>query len=95
MNENKEVADLRESLEDLQREYYKNAAWYFSRKDTPEGVYGSIGNISTQLEKLNKNLEASSKSSDKLSKALHWLTVWGVVVATATLCFEVYKYYNS
>jgi len=95
MSDDDELADLEEPLKNLQREYYKNAAWFFSRKDTPTGVYSAIGKIAIQLETLNENLEASSKSSEKLSKALHWLTVWGVFVATATLGFEVYKYCNS
>ena len=94
-DDEQEFADLREPLEDVQRDFYRNAAWFFSEKETPTGAYSAIGNIATQLETLNKNLESSSKSSEKLSKALHWLTVWGVLVATATLGFEVYKYCNS
>ena len=92
MSDDDEFADLEEPIKDLQRKFYENAAWFFSRKDTPTGAYSAIGKIATQLETLNENLEASSKSSEKLSKALHWLTVWGVLVATATLGFEVYKY---
>lgn len=87
-----EENDIEESLETLQKRFFRNAAWYTSQKDAPTGVYTSIGKISKELEVLNKNLEASSQSSVKLSRALHVLTLVGTILAAITLGFEIYKY---
>lgn len=83
-------------------------AWYFSDKNTPTGFYHKVGQIEEKLgkligvgEKLNDNIEATNKSSDKLTAALNKITLAGVViaglsllVALGNLVLEVYKYFN-
>lgn len=89
------------NIEDLQREFYKNLAWYFSKKETPTGLYNTIGAIKEQLIALNANLKDSSDSSDRLAVALNRLTLWGLIVAGSGvmialghLVFEIYKFFK-
>lgn len=87
------------SRDELEREFFETLTKYFSERWWPTGFFNTVGGIKTQLEKLNSNLEASSQASDRLTGALHRITLWGVIVAglgvavaATTLGFEIYKY---
>lgn len=42
---------------------------------------GNIESANSKLDHLNANIIKASESAEKLSRALNWLTFWGVVVA--------------
>jgi hypothetical protein len=55
--------------------------WFHSEKTHPTGLFHTIGEIRGNLVKLNDNIKDANNSSDKLSKALNNLTLYGVIVA--------------
>lgn len=72
--------------------------WYFSEKTTPTGLYSKIGKIEERIDELNKQLTKATDSSEKLTRALNRITLAGVIitglgilVAVASLIFEIYK----
>jgi|GEM_PF-2067727 hypothetical protein len=87
-----------ESLEELEKKYYKNLSWYFSEKVFPSGFYNTVGAIRDELNLLNTNLKKSGESSSRLATALNRLTLWGVLVAAigvlvavGHLLLQIYK----
>lgn len=86
-----------ETLEEVQRQYYKALTWYHSQ--IPTGFYNQVGMIKDQLEVLNKNMKDAGEGSGKLASALNRLTLYGVIVAglgvlvaMGHLVIEVLKY---
>lgn len=61
--------------------FLDNAGWYLSEKPVPTGLFSTIGSIRDSLVELNKNLDSSNKSSDKLTQALNKITLVGVILA--------------
>jgi hypothetical protein len=66
------------------------------------GLKTVIGHVEERIGDLNKNINDSSESSDKLTEAIKKITLWGTIIAGAgvliallNLCFEVYKYLQS
>jgi len=65
------------------------------------GLFSSIGSIKSELENLNKNIQNADVSSKKLTTAIKNATIaaaviaaLGVLIATATLAFDMYKYFH-
>ena len=88
--------DLEGSKPHEESERKETLAGLFSE---PMAFFNTLGDIRKQLEKLNANLEESSAVSDRLTRALHRISLWGVIVAAlgvlvaaCYLGFEVYKF---
>jgi hypothetical protein len=87
---------VEESKPNEESERKERLAGLFSE---PMAFFNTLGDMRKQLEKLNANLEESSAVSDRLTRALHRIFLWGVIVASlgvlvaaCYLGFEVYKF---
>lgn len=91
---------LGENKDEKIEKFLDEAASYFHHQNfVPTGVFSTIGKIENHLNKLNENLVTANESSEKLTKALNRITFWGVIiagagvlVATVSLCFEIYQF---
>lgn len=52
----------------------KTLGWYFSEKETPTGLYATIGRIEQALKELNANLIKADESLSKLTRAINNIT---------------------
>lgn len=67
----------------------KTMGWYFSEKQTPTGLYATIGRIEQALKELNVNLVKTDESSSKLTKAINNITLAGVIIAGLSLLVAI------
>lgn len=54
-----------------------------------------VGYLKDKVEQLNENLKESSKSSEKLTRSLNWLTFFGVLVAFAGIISQLGQFLYS
>ena len=84
-----------EKKKDVQTTFFKTLTWYFSRKQTPIGFFRTIGDIRDKLQELNKILDEANQSQDRLTSALNKITLWGVIIAAATLAWSMVEFFLS
>jgi len=77
-----------ESKEELEKQFHKTLTEYFSSRWVPTGFFNTVGAIRDNLEKLNKNLEASTESSEHLAKALDDVIMLARLLQVHLLCNE-------
>lgn len=80
--------------------FLDSVAWWHHQKEDRPGVWKAVGDIRDSLQKLNSNINEANESSTRLTAALNKITLWGaiiagagVLVALASLIFEIYKYF--
>ncbi len=76
--------------DDLRKNFYYKLGWFFSL-DT--NIKGGLLALEKSMNELKTVIENADKSSTQLSKAIRNLTIWGAIIATMTLLFEVIKYF--
>lgn len=81
-----------EGKEDIQTKFFKTLTWYFSEKQTPTGFFHTVGDIRDKLQDLNKSLNEANQSQDRLTSALNRITLWGVIIAAATLLWLITEF---
>ena len=89
-----------EKRKGLEERYWAVLAEYFGYSQSNiiralEKAAGQLEDLNTQLEGFNKGLEASSKASLRVARALNWITLSLVVVAVVTLGWDVWKWLKN
>ena len=56
-------------------------------------VSKSVNDLAPKLDKIVVSMDKASKSSERLARALNYLTLWGVVVSGLTLTWSIIQFF--
>jgi hypothetical protein len=74
---------------DLRKNFYYKLGWFFGEDPN---IKGGIMSLKYSIDKLIKTIRDANNSSEKLSKSIRNLTIYGTIIAAIALLLEFIKY---
>ena len=56
-------------------------------------VSKSVNDLAPKLDKMVVSMDKASESSERLARALNYLTLWGVIISGLTLAWSITQFF--